>query len=187
MGFAIAETLAEQGADVVLIAGPTSLHANNANIQRIDVTSAEEMFQSAVENFPFCQGAVLSAAVADFTPVVVADRKVKRGKENFCIELRPTRDIAASLGKMKKPNQIMVGFALETYDEELNAKEKLKRKNLDFIVLNSLNDPGAGFQVDTNKITIIEPGNKISHFGLKTKKEVAEDIVNKIIEKVSTV
>ncbi len=187
MGFAIAEALAGQGAEVVLIAGPTSLYTINANIRRINVTSADEMFRVAVENFSLCDGAVLSAAVADFTPVIVADRKVKRGKENFCIELRPTRDIAASLGKMKRSDQIMVGFALETYDEELNAKEKLKKKNLDFIVLNSLNDPGAGFQVDTNKITIIEPDNKISHFGLKTKKEVADDIVNKIIEKIGSV
>jgi phosphopantothenoylcysteine decarboxylase/phosphopantothenate--cysteine ligase len=125
--------------------------------------------------------AILSAAVADFTPVNPSPKKVKREKENYVLELKPTTDIAAHMGKLKKSNQVLVGFALETNDELANAQKKLESKNLDFIVLNSLNDPGAGFQVDTNKITIIDKSNKIQKFELKTKADVATDIVNKLI------
>ena len=184
MGYAIAERLAEQGAKVILVSGPTALKISHENIKRIDVTSANEMFEAAHDAFKDCDGAVMSAAVADFTPVVVADKKVKREKENYHIELTPTQDIAASLGAIKKDNQLLVGFALETNDEEYNATKKLAKKNLDFIVLNSMNDKGAGFQVDTNKITIIDRNNNKQEFELKSKKEVANDIVNKIIDSV---
>ena len=124
----------------------------------------------------------MCAAVADFTPVDKAAQKTKRGKENWSIELEPTKDIAAELGKLKKGNQLLVGFALETNNELGNAQKKLDKKNLDFIVLNSLNDSGAGFGVDTNKITLVTKDNKPQVFELKSKKEVARDIVNKIIE-----
>ena len=184
MGYAIAETLADQGAKVILISGPTSLSINHPFITRINITSAWEMFEASVNYFPQCDGAIMSAAVADFTPVVTEPQKVKRGKENYFIELKPTQDIAAELGKQKSHNQLLVGFALETQDEGANARKKLEKKNLDFIVLNSLNDPGAGFQHDTNKITIIDKHNKTQHFELKSKKEVAVDIVNKIIEEL---
>ncbi|MFA8435204.1 MAG: bifunctional phosphopantothenoylcysteine decarboxylase/phosphopantothenate--cysteine ligase CoaBC [Marinifilaceae bacterium] len=180
MGYAIAEELAEQGADVVLISGPTSMQIQHSNIQRIDVVSAEEMYQAACDVFPDCDGAVMSAAVADFTPVNPEEMKVKRGKENYSVELKPTRDIAAELGGMKKAGQLLVGFALETNNEQTNALLKLQKKNLDFIVLNSLNDEGAGFQHDTNKISIVKGEGDILSFDLKPKKEVAKDIVREI-------
>lgn len=184
MGYAIAETIAVLGAKVILISGPTSLSVNHPSITRINVTSAREMFEASVKYFPECDGAVMSAAVADFTPVVTETQKVKRGKKNYFIELTPTRDIAAELGQQKRQNQLLVGFALETNNEGANAMKKLVKKNLDFIVLNSLNDPGAGFQHDTNKITIIDKENKIQHFELKSKKDVAVDIATKIIEEL---
>lgn len=180
MGFAIAEELAERGASVILVSGPVSVQAKNSKIRVIPVESAEEMYQECLHWFPGCDAGVMTAAVADFTPVKQESAKTKRGKDNFLIELQPTKDIAAELGKIKAPHQRLVGFALETTDELKNAAEKRKRKNLDFIVLNSLNDPGAGFRGDTNKITIIGEDNKPQAFELKSKKEVAADIVEKI-------
>lgn len=184
MGYAIAEELANQGADVFLVSGPVSLHTVHPNIQRIDVLSAQEMYDASLSKFPSCDVAIMCAAVADFTPVVVEDRKVKRGKENYTIELEPTKDIAAELGRQKRPNQKLVGFALETNDEVHNAHLKLSKKNLDFIVLNSMNDHGAGFKTDTNKISIIDHNNTLD-FELKSKRDVATDIVNYLIETIS--
>jgi phosphopantothenoylcysteine decarboxylase / phosphopantothenate---cysteine ligase len=180
MGYAIAEELAAQGAEVILVSGPVSVSTRKDHIKVISVESAEEMYQACVTYFPDCDGAVMTAAVADFTPANPVQVKTKRKKENLTIELKPTQDIAAALGSLKKENQILVGFALETHNEVVNAQKKLKKKNLDFIVLNSLNDAGAGFGVDTNKITIIEKGNKKQVFELKSKKEVAADIVEKM-------
>lgn len=182
MGFAIAEELAAQGADVTLVAGPVDLSVSHSSINRIDVESAREMYEEAVKAFSTSDGAIMCAAVADFTPRIKAEAKTKRGKEGWNLELEPTKDIAAELGKNKSKDQILVGFALETNDELENAQKKLEKKNLDFIVLNSLNDKGAGFGVDTNKITILEKGNKRYNFELKSKVEVARDIVAKIIE-----
>jgi phosphopantothenoylcysteine decarboxylase/phosphopantothenate--cysteine ligase len=180
MGYAIAEELADQGAEVILVSGPVSVSTQKKGIKVISVESAEEMYNECIKYFPDCDGAVMNAAVADFTPVNPEIQKTKRGKTTWNIELKPTRDIAAALGNMKKENQILVGFALETTDEKTNAQKKLQKKNLDFIVLNSLNDAGAGFGVDTNKITIIGKNNKMVPFELKSKKEVAADIVKMI-------
>lgn len=182
MGYTIAEELANQGANVTLVSGPVSITTNHPNIVRIDVESAQEMFEASEEAFKNSDGAVMCAAVADFTPKSIHDQKEKRGKEDWNIALQPTRDIAAELGKNKTEKQVLVGFALETNDEVANAQKKLEAKNLDFIVLNSLKDKGAGFGVDTNKITILEKGNKRTNFELKSKVEVARDIVGKIIE-----
>lgn len=181
MGYAIAEELAEQGANIFLISGPTALDAIHKNIKRISVVSAQEMYNQSTSLFPSCDIAIMSAAVADFTPVISADQKVKRGKDNWNIELKPTKDIAACLGSLKTDKQLLIGFALETQNEEENALSKLQRKNLDFIVLNSLNDEGAGFGHPTNKITIIDKQNKIDKFELKSKTKVAKDIANKIL------
>jgi phosphopantothenoylcysteine decarboxylase/phosphopantothenate--cysteine ligase len=180
MGYAIAEQLADSGARVVLISGPVSLSAGNKNIKTVFVESASEMFNECMARFTDSDGAVMCAAVADFTPVNIEKQKTKRGKTNWNIELQPTKDIAQALGEIKSGNQILVGFALETTDEIDNAKKKLVSKNLDFIVLNSLNEKGAGFQVDTNKITIIDKDNNQHFFELKSKKEAAVDIVDKI-------
>ncbi len=181
MGYAIAEELAENGAEVVLVSGPVSVKAKHTGIKVIPVESAAEMFAESTQQFADCDGAIMSAAVADFTPLQPKNRKIKRGKENWQIELQPTKDIAAALGEAKNASQILVGFALETDDEIENARKKLQKKNLDFIVLNSLNEKGAGFRVDTNKITIIDRNNIQQNFELKSKREVAADIVQKII------
>lgn len=181
MGYALAEDCAERGAEVTLISGQVNISTANPNIKKISVESAEEMYNAAIKEFTSSDAAILCAAVADFTPELVADKKIKREKEDLIIKLKPTKDIAASLGKMKTENQVMVGFALETNDELNHAKDKLERKNLDFIVLNSLNDKGAGFRHDTNKITIVDKTNVIE-FTLKTKKEVANDIVNHMVK-----
>lgn len=181
MGYAIAEELAGQGAKVILVSGPVSVSAQSENINIVPVESAEQMYTECVSCFPECDGAVMTAAVADFTPANPEAQKTKRGKENWNIELKPTKDIAAALGKMKRANQILVGFALETANEVANAQNKLEKKNLDFIVLNSLNDAGAGFGTDTNKITIIQKNNKTVPFELKSKQEVAADIVKMMI------
>ena len=182
MGFAIAERLASLGAKVILIAGPVALKCSNKNIVRIDVVSAVEMYNQCLSCFAACNGAVMVAAVADFAPIVAENYKIKRTSSNYLLELRPNPDIAASLGKIKRKNQLLVGFALETNDEEQNALLKLKRKNLDLIVLNSLIDNGAGFQYDTNNIKILDKTGVIFSSGLKQKKEIAVDIVNKLIE-----
>lgn len=180
MGIALAEECAERGAQVELICGPVGIKTNHPNITRTDVESAEQMFQAAIRIFPNTDAAILCAAVADFTPATVADNKIKREGNKLILELEPTKDIAKALGQMKKQGQVMVGFALETNDEENHAKEKLQKKNLDFIVLNSLQDEGAGFQHNTNKVTLIDKDCKTS-FPLKSKKEVAKDIVNKLV------
>jgi phosphopantothenoylcysteine decarboxylase/phosphopantothenate--cysteine ligase len=181
MGYAIAEELAARGARVQLVSGPVSVTIQNPGVQLISVESATEMYNECIQRFPRCNGAVMSAAVADFAPVSPESLKTKRGNTNWNIELQPTRDIAEALGKMKSDKQLLAGFALETNDELENAQRKLQKKNLDFIVLNSLNDAGAGFRVDTNKITIIDKNNNQQTFELKSKKEVAADIVEKII------
>lgn len=182
MGVAIAEELAASGAKVDLILGPSNLKITNPNISLIPVKTAQEMFSIAKEHFKNSDGAILSAAVSDFKPKESYNQKVKRGKQDWYIELEPTKDIAGYLGEEKKGNQLLVGFALETQNEIENAKKKIKKKNLDFIVLNSLKEEGAGFQHDTNKITIIDKDNNQENFQLKHKKEVAKDIVHKIIE-----
>jgi phosphopantothenoylcysteine decarboxylase/phosphopantothenate--cysteine ligase len=180
MGFALAETCAERGALVTLIAGPVNLTTKHPNIQRIDVESAEEMYQAATSHFPENNIAILCAAVADFTPECTAGQKLKRGNDDLVLKLKPTRDIAASLGANKRPDQLLIGFALETNNEEENALSKLQRKNLDMIVLNSLRTPQAGFQYDTNQITILQKNGTKKDYSLKTKKEVAGDIVTEI-------
>lgn len=184
MGFALAEALAERGAEVTLIAGPVHLTTERASIRRIDVVSAAEMYEEVMREAPHADIVISCAAVADFAPKEKSGVKLKRGKEALCLELLPTRDIAAELGKRKKPGQLLVGFALETNDETCNALLKLKKKNLDLIVLNSLRDKGAGFGVDTNKVTLIDRSEKAEVLGLKLKSEVAADIVDRIAEMV---
>lgn len=184
MGYAIAEELANQGAEVILVSGPVNLEVNNPLITKIGIQTAQEMFDASIKHFPNCDAAIMSAAVADFKPAQKFDKKVKRGKEDMQIRLEPNKDIAAELGKIKKDKQVLVGFALETDNEIENAKKKINNKNLNFIVLNSLNDKGAGFGFDTNKICIIDNiGNKVS-FDIKPKKEVAVDIVNELIKRM---
>jgi phosphopantothenoylcysteine synthetase/decarboxylase len=180
MGYALAEELALRGAKVFLISGPVVLKTPKGHIERIDVVSAAEMYRVCIDIFPDVNGAIMCAAVADFAPVIKVNEKIKRGKENFSIELKPNLDIAASLGKIKLETQILIGFALETNDEEQNAQRKLKNKNLDFIVLNSLNDKGAGFQTETNKISIVDKHNNWHKYELKSKRLVAKDIVDRI-------
>ena len=181
MGFALAEVCAEQGAEVTLLSGPVSLTTMHPSIKRIDVESAGEMFEAATKHFPKADIGILCAAVADFTPKTTADKKIKRKSDNLRLELQPTQDIAAALGAMKKKKQMLVGFALETDNELQNAQYKMERKNLDFIVMNSLQDKGAGFRVDTNKVTIIDRHNDLTAYDTKTKREVAEDIVEFIV------
>lgn len=184
MGFAIAEELAAKGAAVTLVCGPNSLTVNNKNIARIDITSAEELYTASVKAFKTADIAVLSAAVADYRPATVAKQKIKKTESSRSIELMPTKDTLAELGKLKKTNQLLVGFALETNNETEHAKAKIKKKNLDLVVLNSLNDKGAGFKNETNKITIIDRNNKSIKFELKSKGEVAKDIVYVIIKRL---
>ena len=179
MGYALAEECATRGADVTLISGPVNLTATHPNIRTIKVESAEEMFLAATSEFTTADAAILCAAVADFTPEQTADHKIKREKEDLVLRLKPTHDIAAALGAAKAAHQKLVGFALETDNEMTHAQDKLQRKNLDFIVLNSLRDNGAGFQHDTNKITIID-AHKAQPYPLKTKKEVATDIIDRL-------
>jgi phosphopantothenoylcysteine decarboxylase/phosphopantothenate--cysteine ligase len=179
MGYSIAEEAAKRGAEVIIISGPVNLEIQNPSIQLIDVTTAKEMYDETLKHFKSCDITVLSAAVADFTPETIHKEKIKE-KKNLELRLKPTNDIAIEVGELKKNNQIVVGFALETSNEKSNARDKLIRKNFDFIVLNSLRDEGAGFQVDTNKISIIDKDNKLTEFELKSKKLVAEDILNKI-------
>lgn len=177
MGFALARECALRGADVTLVAGPVSLDTPHPAIHRIDVESAEQMCSATTESFADCDAAILCAAVADFRPVEVADKKIKRTGDGMTIELQPNPDIAATLGKCKHKGQLLAGFALETDNAEQNAMHKLEKKNLDFIVLNSLADKGAGFAVDTNKVTIIDKEGA-TEYPLKSKKDVARDIVS---------
>lgn len=180
MGYALAEACAERGAEVTLVSGPVNREVIHPNIKRINVESAAEMYQVAVENYEDADAGILCAAVADFTPEVTAEQKIKREKDDLILRLKPTQDIAAALGKQKRPEQRLVGFALETNDEVSHAQDKLKRKNFDFIVLNSLNDKGAGFRCDTNKIAIIDRDG-ITAYPLKPKTEVATDIIDKLV------
>ncbi len=184
MGIAIAEAFAERGAEVKLILGPSSLEAKNKLVETINVTSAQEMFDKAMEFFPKCEVAILAAAVADYRPLNISDEKIKKKAGNLKIELERTKDIAATLGNMKKAGQLTVGFALETNNEEENAKRKLEKKNFDFIVLNSLNDKGAGFKHDTNKVSIISRHAGTQKLKLKLKTEVAIDIVNTVAAQI---
>lgn len=180
MGYALAEECARRGAKVELISGPTYLSLSHPNIHCIKIESANQMYESAQRLYPEMDAAILSAAVADFTPSQTSDKKIKREKGEQVIHLEPTHDIAASLGVIKSVKQKLIGFALETNDEYQNACHKLEKKNFDFIVLNSLNDKGAGFGFDTNKITIISKGGKSQEFPLKSKQEVAIDIIDKL-------
>ena len=184
MGFAIAERLAAEGASVTLVTGPTQQHTTHPHINVVRVTSAEEMYTASSSIFPTSNITVLSAAVADYKPAYRADQKIKKKEDTLLIELTKTQDIAASLGQRKQPGQVIVGFALETEQEQANALKKLESKNFDLIVLNSLNDTGAGFGFDTNKITIIDRNQQIQKFELKSKNEVAADIVKAIIQKL---
>ncbi len=179
MGYALAEECANRGAEVVLISGPVQLRTTHPGIRRIDVESAEEMYRAATSEFATADVAILCAAVADFTPEQVAEQKIKREGDGLTLHLKPTHDIAAALGRMKRDGQVLVGFALETNDEESHAQSKLRRKNLDFIVLNSLRDAGAGFRHDTNKITIIDEEQTVA-YPLKNKKDVAADIIDRL-------
>lgn len=181
MGFAMAEACAQRGALVKLICGPVSasMKTCSPNISRIDIESAREMHDECMKAFPSMDSAILCAAVADFAPETVANKKIKRTGDDMVIRLKPNPDIAAALGKQKKANQTLIGFALETNDEVNNAQAKLKKKNFDFIVLNSLRDQGAGFRTDTNKISIISSEGRID-YPLKTKTEVAKDIVDNL-------
>lgn len=181
MGFALAEECVNRGADVTLVCGPVDLEANSDAIKRVDVESAQEMYEVTTEAFQSADGAILCAAVADFTPEISSDVKIKREKEDLVIKLKPTKDIAAALGAAKTPNQVLAGFALETHNEKTNAQSKLERKNLDFIVLNSLQEAGAGFRHDTNKISIIERNGETTDFDLKSKSSVAQDIVDRLV------
>lgn len=187
MGFALAEVCAQQGAEVELIAGPVALTTQHERIHRHDVVSAAEMHEATTRLFPKADAAILCAAVADFTPAQTAETKIKReGSGGLHLDLVPTQDIAACLGQMKSKDQCLVGFALETNNEREHALGKLQRKNLDFIVLNSLRDAGAGFAHDTNKITILTTEGEEKPFPLKSKLEVAEDIVKEMAERLQT-
>ena len=181
MGFAIAEALANNGAKVILVSGPSSEKITNENVLIQNVVSANEMLEACLNVFPKVNIAVLSAAVADYKPSIVATQKIKKNNSAQLLELTETVDILATLGKEKKKNQVLIGFALETENEIENALKKIKSKNLDFIVLNSLNDKGAGFKSDTNKVSIIDKHNNIKNYELKSKQQVAKDIVKEII------
>ena len=182
MGFAIADELAVMGADVTLVTGPSAQISRQKSVTRIDVTSAAEMLDACLLHFSHADACIMSAAVADYTPVTVASQKIKKQNNTFSIDLKKTTDILGTLGAMKKPGQVLVGFALETNDEEKNALDKLQRKNLDFIVLNSLNDEGAGFKSQTNKVTIITRDLQKTPYDLKSKGDVAKDICKKVAE-----
>ena len=182
MGFAIADQLTAMGAEVTLVAGPTSQVTHHRQIQRVDVLSAADMLEACLKYYKDSKACIMCAAVADFTPVNVSSQKIKKQDTGLNIELKKTTDILKTLGEQKQAGQLLAGFALETNDEEKNAIDKLQKKNLDFIVLNSLNDKGAGFKTDTNKITIIDHKLIKTTFELKDKNEVARDICNKVAE-----
>ena len=179
MGFALAEECSRRGAKVVLVAGPVSLTCSES-IQRVDVESCKEMYEAAVGEFPNCDAAILCAAVADFRPDTIAEQKIKRVGDDLLLKLRPTQDIAATIGSMKGEGQRIVAFALETNEEESNAQRKLEKKNADFIVLNSTRIPGTTFQADDNQITIINKEGKKS-YAKKPKTEVARDIIDELV------
>ena len=181
MGFALAEECARRGAQVEMVCGPVQCTTNAKGISLTRVESAQQMWDAASRLFPDCDAAILCAAVADFTPEQVADNKIKREGDGLVLRLKPTQDIARGLGEMKREGQKLVGFALETNDELAHAQEKLQRKHLDFIVMNSLKDEGAGFQHDTNKVTIITPTERLP-YPLKSKREVASDIIDQLVK-----
>ena len=181
MGFALAEECAARGARVTLVAGPVQMQAHHPAIQRVNVETAAEMLKASLEAFSSADAAILCAAVADFTPDQAASSKIKRERGEQTLHLIPTQDIAATLGAAKRPGQRVVGFALETDNEESHAREKLVRKHLDFIVLNSLRDAGAGFRCDTNKVTILS-AQEVKKYSLKTKSEVAKDIIDMLCQ-----
>jgi len=182
MGFALAEECERRGAEVTLIAGPVSMKCSTG-IHRIDIESCEEMYNAATIHFPHADAAILCAAVADFRPEDIASEKIKRGEDDLTIRLKPTHDIASQLGQMKKQGQVLVGFALETNDEVVNAQKKLQKKNLDFIVLNSLQHKGTCFQSDDNQISILSSNGQVD-FNKKPKDEVAKDIVDELVKRL---
>lgn len=183
MGYALADEAANLGAEVVLVSGPSHETVKNSSVNKVSVTSAKEMYDAVHEHFLGCDVAILSAAVADYRPVTVASEKIKKQEGLLTLQLEKTEDILASIGKIKK-HQFLVGFALETQNELENAKIKLQKKNLDLIVLNSLNDEGVAFGADTNKVTLIDSSNNIRPFGVKDKKDVAKDIIQYIREHI---
>jgi phosphopantothenoylcysteine decarboxylase/phosphopantothenate--cysteine ligase len=179
MGYALAEECARRGATVELISGPVQLKPQHPNIHLTKVESAKEMFEAATRTYPTCQAGILCAAVADFTPAHVADQKIKREGDDLQLRLLPNPDIAAELGRMKQSGQRLVGFALETNDEQANAQKKLQKKNLDFIVLNSLRNEGTCFQSDENQISIINADGQ-RDYERKSKSAVAKDIIDQL-------
>lgn len=181
MGLAIARELQHRGAEVTLIMGPTQVDMSSNGIPIVKVKTADEMYRASNKVFEKSDIAIMAAAVADYAPVAIAKEKIKKKEDKLMLELTKTKDILKSLGEKKKEGQVLVGFALETNDEERNAADKLQKKNADMIILNSLNDPGAGFGHDTNKITIFEKGGQQFSFDTKSKNEVAKDIVDTII------
>lgn len=181
MGFELAKQASRLGAEVFLISGPSHQTCDGLPIKRIDVTNAQQMYQAVFEYFEKVDIAIAAAAVADYRPLEVAEQKIKKSEEHLTLTLTKNPDILAAMGKAKK-HQILIGFALETENELVNAQSKLEKKNLDAIVLNSLQDPGAGFQTDTNKVTYIDKSEKISEIALQSKKEVAKEIINLIIQ-----
>ena len=182
MGVAIADELAGRGAEVILVLGPSKLQAEHPSVLTLKVESAQQMYEAATAHFSECDAAILAAAVADYRPKHVSDIKIKKEEGDMTIELEKTLDIAATLGSRKQAHQKLIGFALETNSELENALSKLKRKNLDFIVLNSLRDAGAGFSHNTNKISIIFSENNVKEFDLKNKDDVAKDIVDELVQ-----
>lgn len=184
MGYALAGAFTRAGATVTLVSGPTALPLPDPSIRRIDVQSAQEMFEATQAVFPDADGLVLSAAVADYAPAFPASQKIKKKESNFSLELLKTTDIAATLGARKRPGQWLMGFALETENEWDNALKKLHTKNLDWIVINSLRDKGAGFGHDTNKVTVIDKAGQTHEFGLKTKADVAQDLVDLVVRNI---
>lgn len=184
MGIALAQECLNRGMYVELVLGPVTINSdifNHPNLHLTNIESAQQMYEACMDIYPQMNAAILCAAVADFTPETVATNKIKRKGDELIIRLKPTKDIAAALGKIKKDSQLLIGFALETNDEESNAQDKMKRKNFDFIVLNSLNDKGAGFRHDTNKITIISPNEK-KEYPLKEKTACAVDIIDEMVK-----
>ncbi|MGV3600177.1 MAG: bifunctional phosphopantothenoylcysteine decarboxylase/phosphopantothenate--cysteine ligase CoaBC [Dyadobacter fermentans] len=181
MGYAMAEAFAAAGAQVTLVSGPTHLKAFNANIATVHVETAHQMFEAAEDHFRESDLVIFAAAVADYAPRVVAEQKIKKQGDSMSLDLAKTTDIAGTLGPGKRDGQLIIGFALETENELAHAHDKLVRKNFDYIVLNSLNDPGAGFAHDTNKITVIDKKNNVQQFDLKSKDEVARDILNLVL------
>ncbi len=180
MGFAIADELANRGAQVILVAGPVSISTQNSSIERIDVKSAQEMYDECIKAYQNVDMGIMAAAIADFTPAKVASQKIKKGDSMDEIVLKPTKDVLLEMGKQKNEKQLLIGFALETNNEIENAIKKLHKKNLDLIVLNSLQDQGAGFQYPTNRVTLIDKDENLQAFELKDKRDVAIDIVNRI-------